>query len=138
MLAGHAAVAPARDVDVLQQSQRGNHLRARFGGEGRPVLLLGHFDTVWPVGTLERMPLRARRRRLYGPGIFDMKAGIAMALIAVARARRDRDAAMPPITMLWTTDEEIGSGTSRDDDRGGSAASPRRCWCSNRRCPAAR
>ena len=51
--------------------------RADSDRRRRPVLLLGHFDTVWPVGTLERMPLREERRRLHGPGIFDMKAGIA-------------------------------------------------------------
>src|SRR6187402_1354897 len=69
-------------VDVLSQQERGNHLRARFGGDGRPIMLLGHFDTVWPIGTLERMPLRRDGHRLHGPGTFDMKAGIAMAITA--------------------------------------------------------
>jgi glutamate carboxypeptidase len=77
------------------------------------VLLLGHFDTVWPIGTLERMPLRRDGGRLYGPGAFDMKAGIVMAGTAVAALRATRTP-HPPITMLWTTDEEIGSGTSRE------------------------
>jgi glutamate carboxypeptidase len=77
------------------------------------VLLLGHFDTVWPVGTLDRMPLRRDGTRLHGPGTFDMKAGIAIALGAVA-ALRETGTAHPPIHMLWTTDEEIGSGTSRE------------------------
>ena len=45
-------------VDLIPTGGRGDHVRARFGGDGRPVLLLGHFDTVWPLGTLERMPLR--------------------------------------------------------------------------------
>jgi glutamate carboxypeptidase len=76
------------------------------------VLLLGHFDTVWPVGTLERMPFRRDGDRLYGPGTFDMKAGIAIGLTAV-NALAATGTAHPPITMLWTTDEEIGSGTSR-------------------------
>jgi glutamate carboxypeptidase len=77
------------------------------------VLLLGHFDTVWPIGTLERMPLRRDGPRLHGPGIFDMKAGIALGLAAVD-ALRAAGLPLPPVTMLWTTDEEIGSGTSRD------------------------
>lgn len=101
------------DVEVLWQPQRGNHLRARLSGEGRPVLLLGHFDTVWPLGTLERMPLRREGARLHGPGVFDMKAGIAMALTAVD-ALGATGTPHAPVTMLWTTDEEIGSGTSRE------------------------
>ena len=99
-------------VETLPQRERGDHVRARFPGEGAPVLILGHFDTVWPVGTLERMPLRRDGDRLYGPGTFDMKAGIALALTAMTALRA---AAAPhrPVTMLWTTDEEIGSATSR-------------------------
>jgi glutamate carboxypeptidase len=100
------------DVELLAQPERGNHVRARIPGQGRPVLLLGHFDTVWPLGTLERMPLRRDGDRLHGPGTFDMKAGIAIA-IAAAGALRATGTPHPPITMLWTTDEEIGSATSR-------------------------
>jgi glutamate carboxypeptidase len=76
------------------------------------VLLLGHLDTVWPVGTLERMPVRRDGDRVHGPGTFDMKAGIAIGVAAV-NALRATATPHPPVTMLWTTDEEIGSGTSR-------------------------
>jgi len=100
------------DVELLRLTDRGDHIRARFPGDGRPVLLLGHFDTVWPLGTLERMPFHRHGDRLHGPGTFDMKAGIAIALTAVA-ALRATATPHPPITMMWTTDEEIGSGTSR-------------------------
>jgi glutamate carboxypeptidase len=100
-------------VDVLSQPERGNHLRARFPGEGPPVMFLGHFDTVWPIGTLERMPLRRDGDRLHGPGTFDMKAGIALALTAM-EALGATGTPRPAVTMLWTTDEEIGSGTSRE------------------------
>jgi glutamate carboxypeptidase len=102
-------------VETFSQSGRGDHLRARVeGAAGRqPILLLGHFDTVWPAGTLERMPLRRVGVRLYGPGTFDMKAGIAIALAAAAALRATRTA-HAPVVMLWTTDEEIGSGTSRE------------------------
>jgi glutamate carboxypeptidase len=100
------------DVEILPQRERGDHIRARLAGSGRPVLILGHFDTVWPVGTLERMPLRRDGDRLHGPGTFDMKAGIAIAMTAVS-ALRAAGRPHPPITMLWTTDEEVGSETSR-------------------------
>lgn len=100
------------DVDALPQTGRGNHVRARIAGRGAPLLILGHIDTVWSIGTLERMPIRRDGDRLYGPGAFDMKAGVAIALTAVA-ALRATNTPHHPITMLWTTDEEIGSGTSR-------------------------
>src|SRR4051812_9034020 len=105
------------EVETIGQRSRGDHLRARIAGAGAaagasPVLLLGHFDTVWPLGTLEKMPIRRDGDRLHGPGTFDMKAGIAIALSAVA-ALAATGAPHPPIAMLWTTDEEIGSETSR-------------------------
>lgn len=101
-------------VETIEQPVRGDHIRARCG-DGQPqVLLLGHFDTVWRVGEIERMPLQEKSGRLYGPGVFDMKAGIVLAMLAT-RAIFETDAASrrPSVVMLWTTDEEIGSGTSR-------------------------
>jgi glutamate carboxypeptidase len=101
-------------VEMMAQAERGDHILARFDGTtpGTPVLILGHFDTVWPIGTLDRMPIRRDGDRLHGPGTFDMKAGIAIALAAV-EALRATNTPHAPVTMLWTTDEEIGSGTSR-------------------------
>jgi len=91
----------------------GDHLRAGFGKGPRQILLLGHFDTVWPVGQLERMPLKRDGGRLFGPGVFDMKGGIGLAMLAT-RALIDRGALEDcRIVMLWTTDEEVGSKTSR-------------------------
>lgn len=83
-------------------------------GEGDDqVLLLGHFDTVWPIGTLERMPIVQRGCNLHGPGTFDMKAGIAIAMLAT-RALLTMLPRLPiRIVMLWTTDEEVGSRTGR-------------------------
>lgn len=104
--------AAGAEVDVLARGERGDHVRARFAGTGPPVLMLGHFDTVWPVGTLERMPLRRDDGRLYGPGVFDMKAGIVLAIAAIS-ALRATGGIHPAVTMLWTTDEEVGSATSR-------------------------
>ena len=108
-------------VTRLPQRDRGDHLRAEFRTlePSNPrtlepqILLLGHFDTVWPVGTLERMPLRNVDGRLHGPVVFDMKAGIGIAMLA-ARALVETDQLRDRgIVMLWTTDEEVGSGTSR-------------------------
>jgi glutamate carboxypeptidase len=100
-------------VQRLRQATRGDHVRADFDGAEPRILLLGHFDTVWPVGQLERQPLREAEGRLYGPGIFDMKAGIAVAMLAMRAVRELDGAATRRVTMLWTTDEEVGSETSR-------------------------
>src|SRR5262245_26924335 len=99
-------------VETIPQRERGDHVRARWGSGERPVLILGHFDTVWPLGTLNTMPMKRDGARLHGPGTFDMKAGIAIAIGAVT-ALRETHTPYPPVAMLWTTDEEIGSGTSR-------------------------
>jgi glutamate carboxypeptidase len=91
----------------------GDHLRVSFGNGPKQVLLLGHFDTVWPIGQLARMPLKREGGKLFGPGVFDMKAGIGLATLAT-RALLDRHSVDgASIVMLWTTDEEIGSTTSR-------------------------
>jgi glutamate carboxypeptidase len=93
----------------------GDIVSASYGPESaaKQVLVLGHFDTVWPIGTLSRMPLERRDGRLHGPGVFDMKAGISIAMMAV-RALTALAPALPiRIVLLWTTDEEIGSRASR-------------------------
>jgi glutamate carboxypeptidase len=108
-------------VTPLPRTDRGDHLLAEFpstalGASGRDatqLLVLGHFDTVWPVGQLERMPIVLTAGRLHGPGVFDMKAGIAIGMLAV-RALLETGASLSRrIVMLWTTDEEVGSATSR-------------------------
>jgi glutamate carboxypeptidase len=99
-------------VSRVARPSHGDHLVAEFpGGPGR-ILILGHFDTVWDVGQIERMPFTERDGRLYGPGIFDMKSSIAVALLAM-RALAELRMRAPRVTMLWTTDEEVGSVTSR-------------------------
>ena len=100
-------------VERLHRERAGDHVRAEIGRGDRQVLLLGHFDTVWPIGQLARMPIRREEGRLHGPGLFDMKAGIALGM-AAARALIERGGDPGRrIVMLWTTDEEIGSQTSR-------------------------
>ena len=100
-------------VTRLTRPDRGDHLLAEFGCGASQILLLGHFDTVWPVGQLDRMPLIRSGGRLHGPGIFDMKAGIAIAMLATRALLEGGGTLNHRIVMLWTTDEEIGSESSR-------------------------
>jgi glutamate carboxypeptidase len=101
------------EVTFSPQTEAGNHLKAEFpGASGKPVLLLGHFDTVWPLGTLEKMPFRVEGGRAFGPGVYDMKAGVVMMLFAL-RALRTAGAQHRPVIVLLDTDEEVGSRTGR-------------------------
>jgi len=100
-------------ITRLSRTDRGDHLLAEFGCGASQVLLLGHFDTVWPVGQIAKMPLAESNGRLHGPGIFDMKAGIAIAMLATRALLETGVSFDRRIVMLWTTDEELGSGTSR-------------------------
>lgn len=91
-----------------------DHVVATWPGRGRPVLLLGHFDTVWPVGQVARMPIHVADGRLHGPGVLDMKAGLAVGLSAMRVLGAEvPEAARPPVTLLATSDEEVGSAASR-------------------------
>jgi glutamate carboxypeptidase len=103
-------------VKIHRQRKFGDLLEARFTprGTGRraPLLLLGHLDTVWEMGTLQRMPWREEAGRIYGPGILDMKTGVIMALTAV-QALLEAQALSRTIILLLHSDEEIGSTCSR-------------------------
>ena len=102
-----------------------SHLRWRFGGRGR-VVVLTHHDTVWPIGSLATHPVRIADGILSGPGCFDMKVGLAQAVHAIAAlAERGGPTAVEGVTLLVTGDEEIGSPTSRsliEDEARGSKA----------------
>ena len=100
-------------VTRLTRPDRGDHLLAEFGCGASQILLLGHFDTVWPVGQLDRMPLTRSGGRLHGPGVFDMKAGIAIAMLATRALLEAGPKIDDRIVMLWTSDEEVGSESSR-------------------------
>ncbi len=106
-------------VRILRQKHRGNHVRAEMWlGKGRPrgqILVLGHLDTVYPVGTLAKMPFRVRRGRALGPGIFDMKAGLAIALGAMDSLKANGLRPAKRLVFFWNSDEEIGSGSSRPE-----------------------
>ena len=113
LVAGLAGAAGGR-VKIHKQKLFGDVLEVRFGpahSARKPILLLGHLDTVWPLGTLGTMPWRKRDGRLYGPGVLDMKSGVAMALTAI-RALKQLGVSRP-ITLLLNSDEEVGSPASR-------------------------
>jgi glutamate carboxypeptidase len=115
LAAAHAQSLGGR-VKVHKQRKFGDVIEARFGLRRSPkaecILLLGHIDTVWPLGTLKTVPCRIGEGRLWGPGALDMKAGIAMAFTAIEMVAEagflDRE-----IVLLLNSDEEIGSPVSR-------------------------
>jgi glutamate carboxypeptidase len=97
-----------------KQREFGDVLELRFGpsrSKQKPVLLLGHLDTVWPIGTLKEMPWREDDGRYWGPGVLDMKAGVVMALAALSTLREMESSR--PVTLLLNSDEEVGSPISR-------------------------
>lgn len=122
--------AVARFTELLVESTReiasatqvsaqnhGPHVRLEFAVPGRKsgaqILMLGHSDTVWQLGTILGMPFKEEGGRLWGPGVLDMKAGLAFAIYA-ARALRDLDLPMERrLVLLCVSDEEVGSETSR-------------------------
>jgi glutamate carboxypeptidase len=114
LAASHARALGAR-VKIHRNSNFGNALEARFGpcnATSKPILLLGHLDTVWPLGTLQTMPCRINGGRLWGPGTLDMKAGVAMAFTAL-ELLAETGSFKREIILLLNGDEEIGSTASR-------------------------
>jgi len=110
-------LAPVARLKTVAGGRFSRHLLAEMKLPGRgksgQILVLGHSDTVWPVGTLRSMPLRNYRGRVCGPGVLDMKAGIAFFVFA-ARALREMDLAVSSRVLLQlNSDEEVGSVSSR-------------------------
>ena len=104
------------EVGIHQAKDFGNHLQVDFdfaGKSTKPVLLLGHYDTVYPLGTLAAMPCRAEHNKLTGPGVLDMKSGIALMLHALAALQQWHGGLPRPVTVLLVSDEEVGSDSSR-------------------------
>ena len=106
-------------VRVAAQPWLGNHLQVDFPASRaasrklRPILLLGHFDTVYELGTLAKMPCKIEKGRLYGPGVFDMKSGIALMLHAIEALQVELGGLPRPVRVWLVTDEEVGSDSSR-------------------------
>ncbi|MEK6320736.1 MAG: M20 family metallopeptidase [Acidobacteriota bacterium] len=107
-------------VDLLNDPAYGSTLRARFdcAGDGsqndKQLLVVGHLDTVWPIGTLAARPFRVEGDRAFGPGIFDMKSGVMLAVFAMRAIKELGLATRRYVTLLMTCDEETGSHFSRE------------------------
>jgi glutamate carboxypeptidase len=107
-------------VKIHPQTAAGNHIEASWGEGSDNILLLCHMDTVFPLGTLAKVPFHEKDGKIFGPGTSDMKGGIVIALTAIAAtletprlARGSAGSPSRPITALFTSDEETGSLTSR-------------------------
>lgn len=109
-------------VEICGQKSAGNHVRVVWAADSprenrehsKQILVLGHLDTVYETSTLRKMPVRETRRHLFGPGVFDMKGGIVIALFAVDALAHAGWLPHRPIVFLWTSDEETGSSSSRE------------------------
>ena len=120
------------EVDLFNDPARGTTLRARFRTcaddrkDHKPLLVVGHLDTVWPIGTLATRPFRIEQDRAFGPGIFDMKAGVMLSFFAMRAFMELGLSTRRNITLLMTCDEETGSTFSRplieEEARGAHAA----------------
>jgi glutamate carboxypeptidase len=112
--------AAGAEATIIQNPFDGDQVRVRFGGAGdsppgvRPGLVLCHFDTVWPRETTTARPFRVEHGRAYGPGVFDMKASLVVVEFALRALRALGILPSRPIRVLLTSDEEVGSTTSRD------------------------
>jgi glutamate carboxypeptidase len=101
-------------VERLPQKNRADHLRIVSPSRAnKQLLVLGHYDTVYSTGTLKKMPFRISAGKAYGPGVFDMKAGIVQALFAFSALQKLQALPEKRIVFLWVSDEEIGSQSSR-------------------------
>ena len=114
LLAGRFEALGGR-ARVHRAEEFADNLQINFPGREKikPVLLLGHFDTVYPMGTLANMPCRVADGRLHGPGVLDMKSGIALMLSAIEALKTWHSGLPRPVTVLLVSDEEVGSGSSR-------------------------
>src|SRR5437879_2009728 len=104
------------EITVHSAAAFGDHLQVDFAGAAKtkPALLLGHFDTVWEIGTLKSMPFKIEKGRAWGPGVYDMKVGIVMMMHAISALREAAGGVLPyPVRVWLVTDEEVGRDSSR-------------------------
>jgi glutamate carboxypeptidase len=114
-LLGEKFAALGGTIRLHRANNFGDHVQVDFPGSksAKPVLLLGHFDTVYSLGTLARMPCQEVDGRLHGPGVLDMKSGIALMLFAIEALEHWHGALPRPVTIFLVSDEEVGSNSSR-------------------------
>ncbi len=101
-------------IEILPQKEIGDQIVARWGSGPGGILLIGHIDTVFPIGTLEMMPFYEQDDKVFGPGVLDMKGGLVIMLQSIAILQEKGQMPQRPITILFNTDEETGSYLSRD------------------------
>ena len=101
------------EIEIVHLKEFGDNIIARWGEGEDGILLIGHMDTVFPLGTLEMQPFYEKYGKVFGPGTLDMKSGLVIMLTAVAELQERGEMPNRPITMLFNTDEEMGSYESR-------------------------
>lgn len=118
-LADYWKLLPDISVEIINAPEAGSHLLMQWSAPGdnsqlEPWLVVGHFDTVWPVGTLAVMPFQRDGQKLFGPGTYDMKADLVLAWLTVSQMQRLQLSPSRPVRFLFTCDEEVGSRASRE------------------------
>src|SRR5512134_2225892 len=112
-----SAVSDIAETRTFPGGRFGNHIRCEFGLPGRrksgQILVIGHSDTVYTTGTLVRMPFRPAEGRIWGPGVLDMKAGLAFFVFAIRALRALETPVSRKVVLLVNSDEEVGSDSSR-------------------------
>jgi glutamate carboxypeptidase len=112
--AGARFAAIGGEVEFVQAEKFGDHLIARFNGRSSDrILLLGHTDTVWPAGEIAKRPFKIDDGRALGPGVFDMKAGILLAWMAIDALQKTAGGPPQSVSVVLVSDEEVGSNSSR-------------------------
>jgi glutamate carboxypeptidase len=100
-------------TEIIEVEDYGNHVRCEWGEGDGQILILAHFDTVWPIGTLKEMPFRIEGDRVSGPGVFDMKGGLIQGLFALKAIREAGIQLNKKVVVFFDSDEEIGNPSSR-------------------------
>lgn len=109
---------PEFELHRISNDSACDHLKFLWTPSGcdstaKPWLVVGHFDTVWPVNTIQNMPFRQDGDCIFGPGTYDMKGDLVMAWLTVRQMQQMQIRPVRPVVFLWTSDEEVGSQTSR-------------------------
>ena len=102
------------EIEIVSKADVGDQIIARWGQGPGAILLIGHLDTVYPLGILASMPFKEKDDKIFGPGVLDMKSGLVITLTAIAALQEADQMPARPITAFYNTDEEAGSYESRE------------------------